>query len=64
VAASAAAGPVVAEAFGVDTGRPLFLIGQTSYCTGNRPVDYEQPYYRGDMVRLVTRLARRGKEGK
>jgi GntR family transcriptional regulator len=59
-----AAGPVVAEALGVDTGSPFFLIERTSYCTGNRPVDYEQPYYRGDMVRFVTRLARRGKEGK
>jgi GntR family transcriptional regulator len=59
-----AAEPVVAEALGVATGSPLFLIERTSYCSGNQPVDYEQLYYRGDMVRFVTRLARRGKEGK
>ena len=59
-----AAQPVVAEALGVETGSPLFLIERTSYCVGARPVDYEKLYYRGDMVRFVTRLARRGKEGK
>jgi GntR family transcriptional regulator len=59
-----AAEPVVAEALGVEPGSPLFLIERTSYTAGNRPVDYEQLYYRGDMVRFVTRLARRGKEGK
>jgi GntR family transcriptional regulator len=59
-----AAEPVVAEALGVETGSPLFLIERTSYCAGNRPVDYERLYYRGDMIRFVTRLARRGKEGK
>ena len=59
-----AAGPVVAEALNVESGSPLFLIERTSYCAGNQPVDYEQLYYRGDMVRFVTRLARRGKEGK
>jgi GntR family transcriptional regulator len=59
-----AAEPVVAEALGVETGSPLFRIERTSYCVGNQPVDYEQLSYRGDMVRFVTRLARRGKEGK
>ena len=59
-----AAGPVVAEALGVETGSPLFLIERTSYGAGNQPVDYEQLYYRGDLVRFVTRLARRGMEGK
>jgi GntR family transcriptional regulator len=59
-----AAESVVAEALGVETGSPLFLIERTSYCAGNQPVDYEKLYYRGDMVRFVTRLARRGKEGK
>ena len=58
-----AAEPVVAEALGVETGSPLFRIERTSYCVGNQPVDYEQLSYRGDMVRFVTRLARRGKEG-
>jgi len=57
-----AAEPVVAEALGVETGSPLFLIERTSYCAGNQPVDYEKLYYRGDVVRFVTRLARRGKE--
>ena len=51
--------PAVAEALGVETGSPLFLIERTSYCAGNRPIDYEKLYYRGDMVRFVTRLARR-----
>ena len=59
-----AAQPVVAEALGVETGSPLFLIERTSYCAGNQPVDHEKLYYRGDMVRFVTRLARRRKEGK
>ena len=55
--------PLVAEALGVDTGSPLFLIERTSYCAGSRPIDYEKLYYRGDMIRFVTRLARRPKEG-
>jgi GntR family transcriptional regulator len=59
-----AAGPVVAEALGVASGSPLFRIERSSDCAGNQPVDYEQLYYWGDMVRFVTRLARRGKEGK
>jgi GntR family transcriptional regulator len=59
-----AAQPVVAEALGLDSGSPFFLIERTSSCTGDRPVDSEQAYYRGDMVRFVTRLARRRKEGR
>ena len=59
-----AAQPVVAEALGVETGSALFLIERTSYGAGARPVDSEKLYYRGDMVRFVTRLARRGKEGR
>ena len=56
--------PMVAEALGVATGSPLFLIERTSFVAGGRPVDYEKLYYRGDMIRFVTRLARRpaGKE--
>ena len=57
-----AAEPAVAEALGVETGSALFLIERTSYCVGPRPVDYEKLYYRGDMVRFVTRLARRGEK--
>jgi GntR family transcriptional regulator len=50
---------LVAEALGVETGSPLFLIERTSYCAGSRPIDYEKLYYRGDRIRFVTRLARR-----
>jgi GntR family transcriptional regulator len=52
----------VAEGLGVEAGSPLFLIERTSYSAGGRPVDYEKLYYRGDMIRFVTRLARRPKE--
>ena len=58
-----AAEPLVAEALGVQAGSPLFLIERTSYCAGSRPVDYEKLYHRGDMIRFVTRLARRPQEG-
>ena len=54
--------PAVAEGLGVEAGSPLFLIERTSYSAGGRPVDYEKLYYRGDMIRFVTRLARRPKE--
>jgi GntR family transcriptional regulator len=49
----------IARALGVETGSAIFLIERTSYSEGGRPVDYEKLYYRGDMVRFVTRLARR-----
>lgn len=49
----------VAHALGIPTGSALFLIERTSYCAGNQPVDYEKLFYRGDMIRFVTRLARR-----
>jgi GntR family transcriptional regulator len=49
----------VATALGIDSGSPLFVIERTSYCAGNQPIDYEKLYYRGDMIRFVTRLARR-----
>jgi len=58
---AAAAGLVVAQALQVPVGSPIFLIERTSYTTGNRPVDYERLHYRGDLVRFVTRLARRAK---
>jgi GntR family transcriptional regulator len=54
-----AADPVAAEALQVSTGSPIFLIERTSYTTGSRPVDYESLHYRGDLIRFVTRLARR-----
>jgi GntR family transcriptional regulator len=54
-----AAEPEVAAALRVKQGSPVFRIERTSYSTGNQPVDYERLYYRGDLVRFVTRLARR-----
>jgi GntR family transcriptional regulator len=56
---AAAADAVGAQALQVPAGSPIFLIERTSYATGNRPVDYETPHYRGDLIRFVTRLARR-----
>jgi GntR family transcriptional regulator len=56
---SVVAGPEVAAALRVKQGSPIFLIERTSYSTGGRPVDYEKLYYRGDLVRFVTRLARK-----
>jgi GntR family transcriptional regulator len=58
---AAAADPVAAQALQVPAGSPIFLIERTSYTTGNRPVDYERLHYRGDLIRFVTRLARRPK---
>src|SRR5215469_918318 len=49
----------VAAALRVKQGSPIFRIERTSYSTDNRPVDYEKLYYRGDLVRFVTRLARK-----
>jgi GntR family transcriptional regulator len=54
-----AATTAVAQALGIDTGSPIFLIERTSFSAGHRPVDYEKLHYRGDLVRFVTRLARR-----
>jgi hypothetical protein len=50
----------VVAALRVNLGSPIFLIERTSYSTDGRPVDYEKLYYRGDLVRFVTRLARKG----
>ena len=49
----------VALALRVKPGSPLFLIERTSYSRAARPVDYEKLYYRGDLVRFVTRLTRK-----
>lgn len=51
----------VARALGVAVGSPIFLIERTSYCEGPRPVDYEKLYYRGDLIKFVTRLTRRSR---
>jgi GntR family transcriptional regulator len=52
------ADPIVARALEVQAGSPIFMIERTSYSTGNQPVDYEKLYYRGDLIRFVTRLSR------
>jgi GntR family transcriptional regulator len=49
----------VARALGVSIGSPVFLIERTSYSAGQRPIDHEKLYYRGDQIRFVTRLSRR-----
>jgi GntR family transcriptional regulator len=49
----------VASALKVKPRSPIFRIERTSYSTGSRPVDYETLYYRGDLVRFVTRLVRK-----
>jgi GntR family transcriptional regulator len=56
---AAAADPFAAEALQLPAGSPILLIERTSYTTGNRPVDYERLHYRGDLIRFVTRFARR-----
>jgi GntR family transcriptional regulator len=50
---------IVARALGIAVGSPIFLIERTSYTTEHQPVDYEKLYYRGDLIRFVTRLMRR-----
>jgi GntR family transcriptional regulator len=49
----------VAQALGIEAGSPIFLIERTSYTEGQKPVDYEKLYYRGDLIKFVTRLSRR-----
>lgn len=49
----------IAGFLGIATGSPIFLIERTTYSEGNRPVDYEKLYYRGDLIRFSTRLSRR-----
>ncbi len=56
--------PAVAQALAVLPGSPIFLIERTSYGAGHRPIDYEKLHYRGDLIRFVTRLARRSQAGK
>jgi GntR family transcriptional regulator len=54
-----AAEVAVAKALRIEQGSPIFQIERTSYSIGARPVDYEKLYYRGDLIRFVTRLARK-----
>jgi GntR family transcriptional regulator len=49
----------VAAALNIDVGDPIFFIERTSYVEGNRPIDYEKLYYRGQLIRFSTRLSRR-----
>ena len=49
----------VARALGLGAGSPIFLIERTSYTTAHQPIDYEKLYYRGDLIKFVTRLSRR-----
>ncbi|WP_406694655.1 GntR family transcriptional regulator [Singulisphaera sp. Ch08] len=49
----------VAETLEVEEGAPILLIERVSFTLGQRPVDYEKLYYRGDKLRLTTRLQRR-----
>jgi GntR family transcriptional regulator len=53
------ADPLVAEALGIEVKSPILLIERVSYSLDQRPVDYEQLFYRGDKIRLSTRLRRR-----
>lgn len=52
----------VAQALEIAPGSPVFLIERTSYCDGPRPIDYEKLYYRGDLIKFVTRLSRRPRQ--
>jgi GntR family transcriptional regulator len=54
-----AATPAVAAALGVKEKSPILLVERVSYTTDRRPVDYEKLFYRGDKIRLSTRLRRR-----
>jgi GntR family transcriptional regulator len=57
------ASPEVARALEIEPGSPIFLIERTSYSGGQRPVDHEKLFYRGDHIRFVTRSARRATSG-
>lgn len=59
-----AADPYVAQHLHIEPYTPIFLVERTTYGVGPRPIDYERLYYRGDMIRFVTRLARRPKGDK
>jgi GntR family transcriptional regulator len=56
---AAAASMHVAKALVVKEGSPTFRIERTSYTKMGQPIDYEVLYYRGDLIRFITRLARR-----
>jgi GntR family transcriptional regulator len=56
---AAAASAHVAEALGVAERFPIFRIERTSSTQQGKPIDYEILSYRGDLIRFVTRLARK-----
>jgi GntR family transcriptional regulator len=53
------ADPFVAKALGIEERAPILLIERVSYTLDKSPVDYEKLFYRGDKLRLTTRLQRR-----
>lgn len=53
------ADPPIAEALGIEAKAPILLIERVSYSLDRSPVDYEKLFYRGDKIRLSTRLQRR-----
>lgn len=53
------ADPAVAEALGIEEKAPILLIERVSYSLDQSPVDFEKLFYRGDKLRLTTRLQRR-----
>jgi GntR family transcriptional regulator len=53
------ADPFVAEALGIEERAPILLIERVSYSLDQSPVDYEKLFYRGDKLKLTTRLRRR-----
>lgn len=56
---SVVASAVVAWALEIKRNTPIFQIERTSFTTDGKPVDFEILSYRGDLIRFVTRLARR-----
>jgi GntR family transcriptional regulator len=53
------ADPFVAESLGIEPNAAVMLIERVSYSLESRPVDFEKRFYRGDKIRLTTRLRRR-----
>jgi GntR family transcriptional regulator len=56
---AAAASAHIAQALAISEGSPVFRIERTSFTEGGRPIDYEILSYRSDLIRFVTRVARR-----
>jgi GntR family transcriptional regulator len=50
---------LVAAALGIEANAPIMLIERVSYTLDSKPVDFEKLFYRGDKIRLTTRLRRR-----